>query len=121
MEIDGIVIPRIIKSLVCQPPAPLPLIEYFTPFKESLGTMDSRVLAQLILDTKDFDLMRQPSNIMKYENEETLEASSGQILYKLRVWYEGLQDRFLYVYVKTEDEDNGTYKLQRLDQIEFNE
>ena len=37
MEIDGIVIPRLIKSVTCNPAAPIPLMEYLTPFKESLG------------------------------------------------------------------------------------
>lgn len=58
---------------------------------------------------------------MKYENEETIDANTGLIIYKVRVWYEGAQDRFLYVYSRVENEDNGTYKLQRVDQIEYNE
>lgn len=73
------------------------------------------------MDTMDFDLMRQPSSICKYENEETLDPNTGAIIYKVRVWYEGCQDLFLYAYSKTEDKDDGTYKLQRVDQIDNNE
>jgi hypothetical protein len=58
MEVDGIVIPRLVKSVTCTPAAPIPLTEYLTPFKESLGSNDGRVLSQLCRDTKDFDLMR---------------------------------------------------------------
>jgi hypothetical protein len=79
MEMEGLMIPRLLKCILCVPPAPLALTSLLTPFKESLGLIDEKVLSQLELDTKDFDLLRQPALLIKFENEETIDPRSGYL------------------------------------------
>lgn len=47
--------------------------------------------------------MRQPVSLIKYENEETIDPHTGYIVYKVKIWYEGAYDRFLYEYSKDQN------------------
>ena len=71
-----------------------------TPFKETTGLIDEKVLTQFSRDSKDFNSMKQPVSLIKFENEETIDPHTGYILYKINIWYEGSYDHFHYEYVK---------------------
>ncbi len=69
MDSNGVVLPRIMKHIICHPPAPIKLVQEVAGLKESLGGLDEPVLSQLFRDARFFESLDFPINLIKYENE----------------------------------------------------
>lgn len=69
-------------------------------------------------DTTDFDTLKKPEKIIKYENEETLDPHTGYTKYAIKVWFEAGEDKFLYEYSKDQCEVTGNFKVHSIDHVE---
>ena len=115
MEIDvethGKTIPRIIKHIICVPPCPVGLIKELSLFKESMGLIDEPILSQVKRDSISLDSLSLPVTLWKYENEVMVNTATGSIHYVIRVWYEGIYQKFKYTFERAGL--NEIWKLKR--------
>ena len=89
------------------------MLQEISLFQESMGLMDEPLLSQFLRDSKNFESLDQPLTLFKYENEMRLDPQSGEILYYICIWYEGVQQRFKYTYERKRDEAEGKWKLKK--------
>ena len=74
------------------------LFQELSEFKESQGTVDEKVLSQLIRDTKGVSMLQLPVSVIRYENEEHVDPTTGAIVYTIKVIYNASYSEFKYKY-----------------------
>eukprot|EP00347_Sterkiella_histriomuscorum_P018527 403345172 len=116
---NDMTLPRAIKHIMCIPAAPIKLVCAASLIKESLGCMDASILSQFYRDATqhNFDTLKLPVNLIKYEDEVMINNATGEIHYVLRILYEGPYQRFKYTYDRGMNEAEGQFKIQAFDYI----
>jgi hypothetical protein len=87
------------------PPIKISLLQACSIISESLGPADEfPLLTQFMNDAPTFKKEdSQPMFIVKYENEATFDEDKATMRYIIRVWYESLQTKYLYTYIRDID------------------
>jgi hypothetical protein len=119
VETHEITLPRIIKHIISLPPVPIKFLREVSIFKESQGGLDEEILSQLIRDLKYLDSLSHPITIFKYENEEMINTTNGEVHYVVRVWYDATFQRMKYTYERIGlNNATGKWKLKKLDWLQ---